>query len=157
MSSIAKSPGDEVVMQMYLKHEFNPVMPCRPSCYLTKKVGVLFIQITAGGTRYIYLNSKFKESGKAEQKSKIIPEVQVATIWKDTQSQTGWSSNTKPNTHKKVSEQQHTGQGEASWLREGWQGRELTWKLHREAFRGTSLTESSEGAAGGGERTQRNS
>ncbi|TNN82721.1 hypothetical protein EYF80_006962 [Liparis tanakae] len=46
-----------------------------PSCYVTKNSGGLFIQRTAGGTRYIYYNGRFKERGKADQEGEIVLEV----------------------------------------------------------------------------------
>lgn len=65
-------------MQMYpstWRIDFNPVMPRSPSCYVTKNSGGLFIQRTAGGTRYIYYNGRFKERGKANQEGEIVLEV----------------------------------------------------------------------------------
>lgn len=89
----------------------------------------------------------------------MIPlRVQSASTQKDRQSQTGLSGNTKPNIDRKVSEhQQHTGQGEAGWLREHCRAENSPGLYTGRLVRGTSLIESSQGAAGGGERTQRNS
>ena len=88
-----------------------------------------------------------KNQAKQTKRGKIIVlKVKSASRQRDRQSQTGWSSNTKPNTDRKVSEQpqqqqqQHTGQGEADRAGDS-PGRYI---------RGTSLTGSSQGAAGGG-------
>jgi len=63
-------------------------MPVQPILLLIKKVGGLFIQRTAGGARYIYLDYGFKEPGKANLKGMIVLKVQSASEWKNRQSQT---------------------------------------------------------------------
>lgn len=166
-SSTTKSPGDEDAMQMYLKqmmHSMSLIQSCgadHPAVSPKKLEGYSFKEQQVAPDTSTWMSGLKNQANKTKQirqswrcsqpaygKTDRVRQVEAA---KRSQTQTGRSVSRRSR-----SSTQQGKEWQAVWERADRAGNSPGLYIGR-LVRGTSLIESSQGAAGGGERTQHNS